>query len=131
MEEGEGVGGDDVRVGVEKEVFDPADVAVPPDSLAAVAERVGGSGHVLHRLRLPEEPDGFVLQSRHQVQWHAVVDQLKKPQLLAGADDVGLGVRVRQIHHRDSAEYRARLACLDQQDFVRGCRGLRHNYHID
>lgn len=40
VEDEEGVGGDDVRVGVEEEVFDPTHIAVASNSLASVAEGV-------------------------------------------------------------------------------------------
>lgn len=107
--------GDDVGVGVEEEVFDPADIAVGADSLAAVAERVGRACLVLVGLREAEELESFGFEHRHELHWDAMVDNLKEPELFASPDYESTGPGVGQVDHWDSTEEaRGRLACFDQ-----------------
>ncbi|MED6141664.1 hypothetical protein PIB30_105693, partial [Stylosanthes scabra] len=109
VEDEEGVRGDDMRVGVEEEVLDPAEVAVGANSVAAVAERVvrrGSHMHVFKRrlMRVVEEVKGMVFEVGDEVKWNPMVDELEEAIVIAGLDHYGLGLRVGEIHLRSAGK---------------------------
>lgn len=96
--------GEDVGISVEEEVFDPTDIAVGANSLAAVAERVGRAGSVFFGLWEIKEIESFGFETGHELHWDAMVDNLEESEVFAGFDNGGTGLRVRQVHHGDSIE---------------------------
>jgi len=87
-------GGHDVGVRAQEEVLHPTHVTVCADSLAAIAERVGGTGLVFLGLALHEELQRFILQTRYHLRRNAMVHHLEQTNLLAGLHHHCLGVGV-------------------------------------
>lgn len=93
-----------MRIGGEEEVLDPADVAIGADLLVPVAEGVGGAGLVLDGGREVEEADGFGLEVTDEVDGDAVVDDLEEAEVLAGSDELRLGVGLGEVDEGDASE---------------------------
>lgn len=84
--------GNDFRIGVEEDVFNPTYIAVWADSLASVAKWVSRAGPVFFRLWQVEELESLSLKGGHELQWDSMIDQLEKAVLFAGPDDLALGI---------------------------------------
>lgn len=82
------------RISVEKEIFDPALIAIRADIFGAIAQRVRRASFIFLGLRKLEKTEGFIFEFGHQLNRNTVVYQLEEPEFFTGFDDVGLSVGV-------------------------------------
>jgi hypothetical protein len=121
--------GDGCGVEGEEEVLEPPHVAIEPDPLAAVPERVRRAGAVLVDLRLRKEPDGLGLGPVHGLRGHAVVHGLEEAESLAGVHDGPRSAGAAQVDHRHGGEVVARARGLQQLDLVDNRRVGEHHHN--
>lgn len=111
-------GGDDVRVGVEKKVFNPTHITVSANPFATVAKRVRRTCSVFLGLSFFEEFEGFGFQIGHEVRRNTMVDKFKETKVPASINYFGFGIRVGEIDHRNPREQGCGLACFEKKKLV-------------
>lgn len=80
-----------MRIGIDKEIFNPSHITIWSNFVAAIAKR---GSFVLVGLGEVKEAKSFSFQSGHEFHWNTMIDQFEEAILFTGLDYEGLCFRV-------------------------------------